>query len=163
LPDDPDLTELADLIEPPPTAGAGGLAAGFIFIRVVLGLAGISIIALIVAWYQWWGRLGRLQAPQSTYHKMARLASLLGMGPSSSDTPLEFAKQLAQRLEPQGDDVMKVARAYVLFVYGGQQSARLADIGASNQAWRRLRWAMLRRFLRGWMGLRKPKTATDST
>ena len=163
LPEDPDLTELADLIEPPGTVGGSLPSTGSILVWVVLGLVGILVIALIAGWYRWWGRLGLLQAPRSTYHKMARLASLLGMGPSSSDTPLEFARNLALRLEPQGNDVMKVARAYVLFVYGGQQSARLADLGASNQAWRRLRWVMLRRFLRGWMGLRKPKTVTDST
>ena len=160
LTEETDLSELAEIFDEPPAAS--GAPIGAILIRVAASLAVILGLSLIAWWYWWWGRLGRLQASRANYLKMSRLASLLGMGPDPSDTPLEFGRRLANLLPSHADEVMKVTVAYVLFAYGSERAARLSDIDDSNQGWRSLRWVLIRRFLQGWMGLRTPKRATDA-
>ncbi len=114
----------------------------------VLALAGLGF-----GWYRWWGRLSRLGSPIGLYAKMVRLASLAGLGPKRHQTPLEYAAVLSSRLPDHAPAVMAIAHAYVRSAYHYHRLLRLAELDAAAQAWRELRWALVRRLFR--MGLSK--------
>ena len=121
-------------------------------VLLVLALAGLGF-----GWYRWWGRLSGLGSPVGLYAKMARLASLAGLGPKPHQTPLEYAAVLSSWLPTHAPVVMTIAHAYVRSAYHHHRMLRLTELDAANQAWSELRWVLVRRlFRRGlsklWLG-----------
>ena len=119
-------------------------------VSVALGV--FAVAAGIFAWYRSWGRLSRLGAPAASYAKMVRLASLCGLGPRPEQTPLEYAALLSSRMPDRAWAVIAIASAYVHSAYHRHRLLGLPELDASSEAWKALKWALVRRMLKGWFG-----------
>ena len=107
----------------------------------------VGIVTLIV-WYRAWWSLRRLGLADELYAKMLRLAMLLGFPYRVHQTPYEYASSLGRQMPGYEHDVERVAQAYVRRRYRGR-SVPLSDLRDAEEAWKRLRWALLWRLFRG--------------
>ena len=99
-------------------------------------------------WYRSWWSLRRLGLADELYAKMLRLATLLGFPYRVHQTPYEYASSLGRQMVGYEQDVDYVARAYVRRRYRGR-GVPLSDLREAEEAWKRLRWALLWRLFRG--------------
>ena len=129
---------------PEPVGGAQGPVATPM---VILGLAGLVVLLVGLAWYRWWWRLRALDLPSEIYAKMRRLATAAGMPPLASQTPREYGRYLAERMPERATAVTDIAEVYAFSRYG-PRFLSLPDMQAIDYAWSSLRWALLRRLFR---------------
>ena len=111
------------------------------------GFLGVVGLGALVAWYRVWWSLRKLGVADELYAKMLRLATLLGFPQRSHQTPYEYASALGRQVPGYERDVDYVARAYVRRRYRGR-SVPLPDLREADEAWKRLRWALLWRLFR---------------
>ena len=105
-------------------------------IVVVLGvIAGIGlIVAGIIAWVGF--GLRKVGYAGQVYGKMTRLARLAGHGPKPTETPREFAFNLAVAMDAVEGNIERIGEAYAAGSYRpGPMSER--DREAVGQAWER--------------------------
>ncbi len=115
---------------------------------LLVGFLGIVCIVTLVVWYRAWWSLRRLGLADELYAKMLRLATLLGFPYRVHQTPFEYASSLGRQMPGYEHDVDRVAQAYVRRRYRGR-SVPLSDLRDAEEAWKRLRWALLWRLFRG--------------
>ncbi len=117
-----------------------------------LPLLGSSLFVALVAGggvyvWRWWWVLGRLSRAEELFAKMSRLGSMLGMQPRAEQTAAEYAALLASELPEREGEIASIARAYQLRRYR-EGPVPLSLVREAEESWRRLRWAMARRFFR---------------
>lgn len=104
-----------------------------------------AVIAL--ALFVFWRRPRRLEAPETVYRNLVRLASRMGYKPAPTQTVYEYTGMLAEILPVARDSLGVVATATVEVTYGKRQlgSERLVSLAAAQRMVRR---ALLRMMLR---------------
>ena len=138
--DDDDEDEFIGEFRPSGGTSLNGEAILYSF----LGAAGLVVL---VVWYRAWWRLRRFGVADEIYAKMLRLATVLGFPQRPHQTPYEYAAALGRQVPGFERDVDYVARAYVRRRYRGR-GVPLSDLRDAQEAWKRLRWAMLWRLFR---------------
>ena len=156
-----------DTIVPPNVLDAPGLIAGLIadddedldeFVgefrpsgppivngATILGVVGaVAALTLLAVWYRGWWSLRRLGLADEMYAKMLRLATLLGFPQRAHQTAYEYAAALGRQVPGHASDVDAIAQAYVRRRYRGR-GVPLSDLRDAEEAWKRLRWALLAR------------------
>ena len=112
-------------------------------------LAGAA--AAVGAWLAWsavWNfGLGGLPTEARVYGKMTRLGWLAGAGRKPSQTPIEYADNLARAVPPAGAGVRKIASAYARARYGDREPSD-GEREEIEAAWRGARLAIARRAFR---------------
>jgi hypothetical protein len=99
-------------------------------------LGGVTLLALFVFWRR---RPRRLDAPETVYRNVVRLASRLGYKPQPTQTVYEYTGMLAEVVPQARDSLGVVAMATVEVTYGKRQmsSERLVFVGTAQQLIRR--------------------------
>ncbi len=138
--DEDDLDDFIGEFRPSGGPAIDGAAVLYSFVGVV------GLVALVV-WYRGWWRLRRLGLADEIYAKMLRLATLVGFPQRLHQTPYEYAAALGRQVPGHQHDVDYVARAYVRRRYRGR-GVPLSDLRDAEEAWKRLRWALLWRLFR---------------
>jgi len=115
--------------------------------RVFWAVVLIVLVIVGIAYYRWWFRLGRLVHADELYAKMQLLATLLGLPPSPSQTPLEYGEALASEMPEYAESFRELAR-----VYSGRRYASnllsMGDLRRAEAAWTSLKWPLIRRLFR---------------
>jgi hypothetical protein len=123
----------APVVEPKSYTGyiAGGIISGL-------------LLVVFFAWYLVYRRPGGNSA---LYSRMVVLASLAGLGPRVSQTPLEYSRRLAADLPAQAQDIGSITEVYVDVRYGKRplEADPRHDL---TEAWQRLRRTLLKRVFR---------------
>ena len=119
-----------------PVPGWGIVVTGGIITAV-----GLLFVGIIV----WMGfGLKKLAYSAQVYGKMSRLARLAGHGPRSSDTPREFALNLAVAMDSVEGHIEKIGEAY------GARNYRQTDLSETERESLKESWDALRRPLFLW-------------
>lgn len=110
--------------------------------RMVLGLVGGLLLAGLVAWAVWQRGLRGLTVAEGFYARMIRVAKWLGVKRRPSQTPHEYASDLAQAVPHSRPAIWRITEAFVRERFAGiapssEERAALVD------AWRELRRAFL--------------------
>jgi hypothetical protein len=131
----PDAT-IAASTGPTDVPGIVLLAAGLLAVALVLAAAVVI-------------RLRRLPAPEAdqAYQRVAAMAARLGMGPGPAQTTYEYMAGLSESLPSVRQELAVVAQARVESRYAGRR-AQGAGLAALRAAYRRVRMALVRAFLR---------------
>jgi transglutaminase-like putative cysteine protease len=122
---------------PPPLAGLD-LSQ---FVPILYGLLALSLI-LMFAWWLWEKDLFGLPPTVVAYVKMTRLASILGFGFRTAETPTEYGAALSARLPEARSQSGQIADDYARYRFGNQRSDS-ADYPL--RLWTLVRNALLRR------------------
>ena len=78
---------------------------------------------------------------------MQRLATLLGLPPGPSQTPVEYGEVLASEMPEFADGVRQLSRIYSDRRYAGKPLP-MGDLRKAEVAWASLKWGMIRRMFR---------------
>lgn len=120
----------------------------FITIGRLFGFAVLASIAFIlVVYYRWWFRLRYYARADELYAKMQRLATLLGLPPGPSQTPVEYGEVLATEMPEFADGLRELSRVYSDRRYAGKP-VPMGDLRKAEVAWAAIRWGMIRRMFR---------------
>jgi Transglutaminase-like superfamily/TgpA N-terminal domain/Domain of unknown function (DUF4129) len=133
-------------------AGAGSTQStgspAIMLVSLILGL--VVLLALFVLWRR---RPRRLDAPDTVYRNVVRLASRLGYKPQPTQTIYEYTGMLAEVVPQARDSLGAVAMATVEVTYGKRRlsTERLVFLATAQQLIRRalLKLAIRRPRLRG--------------
>ena len=129
-----------------------GPVPGWVIVAVLGVIGGVGmIVAGIIAWVSF--GLRREEYSGRVYRKMVRLARLAGHGPRPTETPREFALNLAVAMDAVEGNIERIGDAYAAGSYRpGPMS--YADREALSEAWNELRkplfiWSIKQRLI-GW-------------
>jgi hypothetical protein len=114
----------------------------FPVLPVAIPILTILILA-IISTTAWNFGMGRLSHAERTYLKMNRLARLAGLGRDPSQTPREYASNLALATPTISAQAIFIAEAYQGQTYG--PPSRDDDDTDYSKAWRRIRRALIGR------------------
>jgi hypothetical protein len=115
--------------------------------RLFVWFMGAVALFLVYLYYRWWWRLGRLARADELYAKMGRLAGLLGLPTTPSQTPAEYADLLAGEIPEHTESFRALARIYSSRRYAGKPLP-MPDLRVAELAWGNIRWALFRRLFR---------------
>ena len=149
---DEELPEEEGLYPPPAMGGRRWRAVGW-GSGIALALAGVSLAVLYLLVE---GGLRGLSLAERAYERMCRYARWLGLERRPHQTPHEYATVLAEALPEGRGPVWRIAELYVEERFGHRE----VDGREAEEAWRRLRPALWRRWLR--RGLRPVLTRLKS-
>ena len=110
-------------------------------------MVGAGLVLLAIVYYRWWFRLGRFARADELYAKMLRLATLLGLPPAPSQTPVEYGEMLATEMPEYADGVRELARVYSDRRYA-ESPLPMGDLRKAEVAWASFKWGMIRRLFR---------------
>ena len=128
-----------------PIPGWGIVATGSV-------ISGAALVFLgIIVWVGY--GLGKLGYPAQVYGKMTRLARLAGHGPKTTDTPREFALNLAVAMDSVDGHIERIGETYAARSYRPTPLSE-SERESLDQAWGELRrplfiWSIKRRLI-GW-------------
>ena len=114
----------------------------FPVLPVALPILAVLILA-IVAITAWNFRMWRLSSAERTYLKMTRLARFAGLGRDPSQTPREYASNIALAIPTITDPASFIAEAYEGRTYGPPSDDD--DDADFSKAWSRMRRALIGR------------------
>jgi transglutaminase-like putative cysteine protease len=114
---------------------------------LLLSAVALAVGLLGYVYYRLWWRLGRLPRADELYAKMARMATVLGVPPSPSLTPHEYVESLAAEMPEHAEAFRELGRVYSNRRYA-KGSVSMVDLREAENAWRALRWPLLRRMFR---------------
>ena len=100
------------------------------------------LILAIVSTIAWNYGMGRMSPAERTYLKMTRLGRFAGLGRDPSQTPREYASNLALAIPTISAQTTFIAEAYQGKTYGPPSSGDDADY---SKAWKRIRRALIGR------------------
>ncbi len=130
-----------------PLAGLGG-ASVRPWLWGSLGVVGVLGLLVLAGWLLWERTFRGLTLVRATYARMARLAGWLGVPAEPTQTPHEYADQLASAVPEGRPAIGQIANAYVLELF--------AEVppGEDDASTLRETWLSLRRVLVEQIGLR---------
>ncbi len=117
--------------------------------RLVPGLAGgaaLALVALALAGWLLARGPSRLTDPEAAWRRLGWLAARVGRPRPQSQTPIEFARQLAATLPALGGPIEDLGRAYSQWCYRRDGLAE-PDRASADRAWRELRRGLARELL----------------
>ncbi|MBS1251677.1 MAG: Protein-glutamine gamma-glutamyltransferase [Anaerolineales bacterium] len=109
-----------------------------------LGVLGVLVVAAAAAWFLWRRPYQDLSLAGATYARMVRLASWLGLPAEPSQTPNEYADQLADVVPEGRPAVGEIVNAYVLELFA-EVSPGEEEASALHDAWLSLRRTLVER------------------
>lgn len=139
----PTLRPLLPLELPPPVTD---FLSNLLVVAMLIAL--LSFGSVTALWWAEYRGLDRLSPIGRAYARLERAAQRLGVSLKASDTALERGKRAARALREEGQPIMTITDAYITERY----APRPPDIAEEKQvesAWRRVRRALLGRWLRG--------------
>ena len=129
-----------------------GPVPGWVIVAALGVIGGVGmIVAGIIAWVTF--GLRREEYSGRVYRKMVRLARLAGHGPRPTETPREFALNLAVAMDAVEGNIERIGDAYAAGSYRPRPMS-YADREALSEAWNELRkplfiWSIKQRLI-GW-------------
>jgi transglutaminase-like putative cysteine protease len=115
-------------------------------------LAGVLLAGLVgvgVFWFNWQRGLHGLSLAAGLYERMTRLAGLIGVRDTPSQTPYEYADTLGQAVPRGQPDIRQIADVYVRERFSGREIA-IEEGQTLVTVWQRLRQTLVKRvFERG--------------
>ena len=116
-----------------------------------LGMGGAVLVAFLALWTAglwlvWHRFFMALPRPELAYARMYRMASLLAVGPTQGQTPLEFGNTLAPLLPDAREDVNFICDTFCRTRYGGEELS-MREGFRIRLAWIRVRKAIVRHSL----------------
>ena len=139
-------------------SGGGRLRGGdglplipLIHLASPLGMGGAVLAAFLALWTAglwlvWHRFFMALPRPELAYIRMYRMASLLAVGPTQGQTPLEFGNTLGPLLPEAREDVNFICDTFCRTLYRGEELS-LREGFRIRLAWLRVRKAILRHSL----------------
>lgn len=120
------------------------------WVPVVLGLGGLltligAVMAVLWVWYL--RTFVRVPSPGLAYDRMARLGTLVGVGPQEHQTPREYARMLGSQFPTLRDDIRLMANVYSVNRYSGNTPSS-EEASRVSMAWRRVRSRLVKRLYR---------------
>ncbi len=114
------------------------------WVRFGLGLTGVLLLASLILWAAWQRNLRGLTEAEGFYARMTRVAEWLGVKTQPSQTPHEYAGELA-RVVPQGRPaIWRITEAFVRERFAGIPPAP-EERSSLLAAWLELRRALFER------------------
>jgi hypothetical protein len=102
-----------------------------------------------VFWFNWQRGLHGLSLAAGLYERMTRLAGLIGVRDTPSQTPYEYADTLGQAVPRGQPDIRQIADVYVRERFSGREIA-IEEGQTLVTVWQRLRQTLVKRvFERG--------------
>jgi transglutaminase-like putative cysteine protease len=138
----PTLPPLSPLELPPPVSD---FLSGLLAVAAIIALLSFGGVALI--WWIDYRGLDRLSPIGRAYARLERAARRLGVPLSTGDTALERGKRTARALHEEGQPIMTITDAYITERYA-PRPPEIAEEKQVESAWRRVRRALLGRWLR---------------
>ncbi|MFN7210884.1 MAG: DUF4129 domain-containing protein, partial [Aggregatilineales bacterium] len=117
-------------------------------LTVALIIALLSFGGVAAIWWVEYRGLDRLSPIGRAYARLERAAGQLGIALREGDTALERGKRAARTLREEGQPIMTITDAYITERYA-PRPPDLAEEKQVESAWRRVRRALLGRWLRG--------------
>ncbi len=139
----PTLQPLLPLELPPPVTD---FLSNLLVIAMLIAL--LSFGGVTALWWAEYRGLDRLSPIGRAYARLERAAQRLGVSLKASDTALERGKRAARALREEGQPIMTITDAYIMERYAPRPPG-IAEEKQVESAWRRVRRALLRRWLRG--------------
>lgn len=149
-----DLLPDEDLLDPEigggtPLAGLGTGPARLLLGGGV-GLLGVLVLLVLARWLLWERAFRGLSLARGMYARMARLAGWLGMPAASTQTPHEYAGELARAIPEGRPAIGQIADAYVLELFAevspGQEESSTLD-----ETWQSLRRVLIEQIGVRWL------------
>ncbi|MDP2661016.1 MAG: transglutaminaseTgpA domain-containing protein [Dehalococcoidia bacterium] len=108
--------------------------------------AGVAFpVLLAIVWLAWRRHWGGMDPAVAVYGKMALVGSWARLGPSSNQTPREYAETLLTALPRQAEPVKGILGNYERVCYGGRRSTS-EESTELLRFWRRVRAELLKSF-----------------
>lgn len=139
----PTPTPLSPLELPPPVTDFLGNLLIVAAIIALLSFGGVTAL-----WWIEYRGLDRLSPIGRAYARVERSAQRLGVPLRDGDTALERGKRAARALREVGQPIMTITDAYITERYA-PRTPDVAEEKQAESAWRRVRRALLGRWLRG--------------
>ncbi len=117
-------------------------------LTVALIIALLSFGGVAAIWWVEYRGLDRLSPIGRAYARLERAAERIGIALRAGDTALERGKRAARTLREEGQPIMTITDAYITERYA-PRPPDLAEEKQVESAWRRVRRALLGRWLRG--------------
>jgi transglutaminase-like putative cysteine protease len=131
-----------------PQIGGGASLAGLgrhnitLWVWGALGLLGMLLLFALAGWLLWRRAYQGLSLASATYARMLRFAAWLGQPAEPSQTPHEYAGQLASAIPEGGPAIGRIADIYVLERFAEVPPDEV-EASALQEAWLSLRRVLL--------------------
>ena len=112
------------------------------WVRIGLGLLGALLLAGVVMWATWQRSFRNLTVAESFYARMIRVAEWLGVKNRPSQTPHEYASDLARVVPRSQPAIWRITEAFVRERFAGVAPGPEEHVSLA-EAWRELRRAVL--------------------
>lgn len=139
----PTATPPTALEMPPPVTN---FLNGLLIIAALIALLSFGGVALV--WWIEYRGLDQITPIGRAYARLERAAKQLGVPFKTGDTALERGSRIARTLHEEGQAVMTITDAYIAERYA-PRPPESAEEQRVESAWRRVRRALLRHWLRG--------------
>ena len=112
------------------------------WMRMALGVLGVGLLAALMLWVAWQRSLRGLTVAESFYARMLRIAEWLGVKQRPSQTPHEYANDLARVVPHSRPAIWRITEAFVRERFAGVAPGP-EERAALMEAWRELRKTLL--------------------
>ena len=167
---DEELLDELDFL-PAGSADTGGLGfdtgsgVGTIVVAVLTSLvlgAAVVLFAVLSVRFGWEYTFRQVPVPRRQWAKLQRLTAWAGLRPATTNTPLEWAREVAAAVNDDGD-LEGLARGYTRMRYGGPDHEQSDDdVERLTWSYRRVRTKLWRRVLLRPLPRRRSLTVRDT-
>jgi hypothetical protein len=105
---------------------------------VPLAIAGVVALVMGGGWLLWSYPFRNLDAGSAFYFRLRRLGAMLGVRPTTSATPREFGRAMAERAPTARRQIEQIVKTYELDQYG-REPADSRWVNGAADAWRSIR------------------------